>query len=252
MEAHRLAAYFPIMEGEKFDKFVEDIKLNGQLEPIVTFKGEILDGVNRFKACQFLGIEPMFKEYKGADPLHYVISVNVHRRHLSESQLGIISNEMLPEFEKEAKKRQGNYSGTTGPEVDTLVIDSEGFARAREQVAKEFGIGGRTVGRAKRIMEKASPEKVELIKRGKESLFSVDKELKIEAEKERKEKAISEGRTQKTEIEMRIEEQQYIQALESIISKLPKQPPVDWSDKFFGIAQGYANIIINRLEVFNG
>jgi len=249
MKAHRLASYFPIMEGEKFDKFVEDIKKNGQLEPIITFDNQILDGLNRYKACQQLGIEPKFTEYKGKDPLHYVVSVNVHRRHMSVSQLAMVATEMLPEFEEEAEsrrkeKRAETISGALGPQ-ERVEAD-----RSSEQVAQEFGISGKSVRRAKRVKEQA-PEKVEAIVQGRENIRSVDTELRMNAEKERKEKAIAEGRTEKPVLQMRIEEQQYIMALESIISKLPKQPPPDWSEKFFGVAKGYANIIINRLEVFN-
>jgi len=250
MKAHRLASYFPIMEGEKFDKFVEDIKENGQLEPILLFDGEILDGVNRYKACQQLGIEPKFTEYKGKDPLHYVISVNVHRRHMTVSQLAMVANEMLPEFEKEAKKRQGIKRDSSKLFEENKVLNNQGFESSSIQVATEFGISDRSVQQAKRIKEKA-PEKVADIISGKESVGSIDLELRAKAEKERKARAVAEGRTEKPEVQMRIEEQQYIMALESIISKLPKTPPTDWSEQFFGVAKGYANIIINRLGVFN-
>ena len=117
MEAHRLASYFPIMEDEKFDKFKDDIKQNGQLEPIITFDNQILDGLNRYRACTELGITPNFIEYKGKDPLHYVISVNVHRRHMTPSQLAMVATEMLPEFEEEAKKTKSDkiaYYRNTG------------------------------------------------------------------------------------------------------------------------------------------
>lgn len=41
MKAHKLAKYFPILEGDEFKMLVEDIRKNGQLNPIVTYKGEI-------------------------------------------------------------------------------------------------------------------------------------------------------------------------------------------------------------------
>jgi len=65
-------------------------------------------------------------------------------------------------------------------------------------------------------------------------------------EKARREKAEAEGRNKKTEIEMRIEEQEYL-----LISRLPKTPPTNWTEKFFNEAKAKANIIMNRLEVFN-
>lgn len=181
MKAHRLASYFPIMEDEKFEKFVEDIKENGQLEPIVTYQGEILDGLNRYRACQRLGIEPKFTEYKGDDPLHYVISINVHRRHMSVSQLAMVATEMLPEFEKEAKKRKG-IKGSASRDAE-VVLNHEGYAKSSLQAAREFGISQPSVERAKRIKEQA-PEKVEAIRQGKETVKSVDNELRIKEARE--------------------------------------------------------------------
>ena len=106
MEAHRLAKYFPLLEGDEFNLLVEDIRKNGQLEPIVTVDGEILDGLNRYRACQEIGIEPVTEEYTGDDPLGYVVSLNVRRRHMDTSQRAMLATEMLPEFEAQAAARK--------------------------------------------------------------------------------------------------------------------------------------------------
>ena len=184
MEAHKLASYFPIMEEEKFEKFKEDIKENGQLEPIITFNNQILDGLNRYRACTELGITPIFKEYKGKDPLHYVISVNVHRRHMSVSQLAMVATEMLPEFEKEAKERQG-IKGSASKDAK-VYTNHEGFSKSALQAAKEFGISQPSVERAKRVKEQA-PEKVPDIISGKVSVGNVDNELRMKAAVDRAE-----------------------------------------------------------------
>jgi len=56
-EIHPLAAEFPDMSEEQIAELAEDIKLNGQLEPIVLLHGKILDGRNRYRACQIAGVE---------------------------------------------------------------------------------------------------------------------------------------------------------------------------------------------------
>lgn len=68
MKVHKYAKYFPILENEEFDLLVEDIKKNGQLEPIIMIGDEILDGVNRYRACKELEIESITEQYKGDDP----------------------------------------------------------------------------------------------------------------------------------------------------------------------------------------
>ena len=104
---HPLADLFPLMAGEEFDELVADIKRNELYEKIVLYRGKILDGRNRFNALAKLGISPdrddktYFKNViyahstggeitsRGTDDaaaLAYVISKNIHRRHLTAEQ----------------------------------------------------------------------------------------------------------------------------------------------------------------------
>jgi hypothetical protein len=188
MKAHPLAEYFPVIQGEEFDKLVEDIKKNGQIEPIKTYKGEILDGINRYRACKVAGVEPMFEEWVGDDPLTYVVSVNIRRRHMDKGQRALLATEMLPEFEARAKGRQGRRSdiATSTPKDEdvNLVFDKQGIAKASAQAANEFGVSPKSVERAKRIVEQAPERKADILA-GKASLRSVDAEIAKEKARQR-------------------------------------------------------------------
>jgi hypothetical protein len=86
--AFPLAEIFPEMEGEEFKALVADIKAHGLREPITMFEDLILDGRNRHRACIVAKVEPRFEEFKGdrAAALAFVVSKNIHRRHLTPKQ----------------------------------------------------------------------------------------------------------------------------------------------------------------------
>lgn len=84
---HPLSAAFPAMSDEDFQALKDDIEINGQREPVMIFEGMVLDGWHRYRACVDLGLKPQqFTFPEGDDPVAFVLSQNLHRRHLSASQ----------------------------------------------------------------------------------------------------------------------------------------------------------------------
>ena len=84
-----------------------DILENGQREPIWIYDGKIIDGRNRYRACRDAGIEPALRTWNGEGSLvQFVVSLNLHRRHLTSSQRAAIAAEALEQLKAEAKERQ--------------------------------------------------------------------------------------------------------------------------------------------------
>jgi hypothetical protein len=85
---HPLADLFPLMEGEEFDALVTDIKAHGLHESITLFEGMVLDGRNRARVCAAAKVEPRYSPFQGDENAAraYVISKNIHRRHLTQEQ----------------------------------------------------------------------------------------------------------------------------------------------------------------------
>jgi hypothetical protein len=90
-KVHPVADLFPMLPEEELRDLAEDIKVRGQLQPIVLDKaGAILDGRNRFAACKLAGVEPEFVVYEGDDPDGYALAVNISRRHMTKGQQAIV------------------------------------------------------------------------------------------------------------------------------------------------------------------
>jgi hypothetical protein len=79
---HRLSQLFPLLEGGEFDELVEDVRRHGVREAIWLYEEKILDGRNRQRAAAVAGFPCPTRTYDGDDPLGFVISLNLKRRHL--------------------------------------------------------------------------------------------------------------------------------------------------------------------------
>lgn len=89
-EFHELANEYPMIEGDEFENFAENIAKQGILEPIVRYQGKILDGRNRYRAAKAVGHKFTERDFKdlapSLDPEEFVSSRNDHRRNLDNKQ----------------------------------------------------------------------------------------------------------------------------------------------------------------------
>jgi N6-adenosine-specific RNA methylase IME4/ParB-like chromosome segregation protein Spo0J len=165
IEFHPLANLFPLMEGKDFTALVADIRENGLHEPIALYDGKILDGRNRYHACLKAGIEPTFTAYTGDDPVAYVVSLNLHRRHLSESQRAMV-----------AAKLATLKDGQRADLVEGLPI---GRASAL------LNVGERSVGRAREVQEHGAAELVHAVEQGAVSVSAAANVASLPADEQR-------------------------------------------------------------------
>jgi N6-adenosine-specific RNA methylase IME4 len=146
---HLLADLFPLIEGDEFAALAEDIRANGLREPVVLFQGQILDGRNRYRACETAGVACRFVEYAGRDPVGFVISMNLRRRHLDDSQRAMVAAKL-------ATLRQGDNQHTEGLPI----------GRSSELL----NVGERSVARAREVLDHGVPELQQAVERGEVSV----------------------------------------------------------------------------------
>ena len=93
-EFHPAANLFPLVEQQVLAELAADIVANGLIEPIWRHRdGRIIDGRNRWLACEMAGVECRHRTYTRDDEtiVAFVISKNLHRRHLTTDQRAAIA-----------------------------------------------------------------------------------------------------------------------------------------------------------------
>jgi hypothetical protein len=99
LSVHPAADLFPLMSETELRELGENIRADGLVSPIVLHQGKLLDGRNRLDAMELVGIKMdwagdyinkldgfVVELTGGRDPYGYVISANLHRRHLTTEQ----------------------------------------------------------------------------------------------------------------------------------------------------------------------
>lgn len=92
---HPLAGLFPMLSDSELAELGEDIATRGQEQPVWLLDGKILDGRNRDEACHRIGIDAWTQDYAGDDPLGFVLSLNLRRRHLNEVQRAMVAAKIV-------------------------------------------------------------------------------------------------------------------------------------------------------------
>jgi hypothetical protein len=172
MKHHPISELFPMMDAAEYEALREDIRRFGLREPVVFYEGAVLDGRNRLRACLELGVSPETRIWDGdGSAVAFVISKNLHRRHLTSSQRAACAVSAMPHLEEEAKERQREHGGTApGLGKETLPqkvgeVKDRHAGEATQQAAEIFGTNRQYVAVAEKVKER-DPELFERVKSG--------------------------------------------------------------------------------------
>jgi ParB-like chromosome segregation protein Spo0J len=179
LPVHPACELFPALSDEQFQALKKDIEKNGVLHDIISWKGQLIDGRHRIQACEELGIEWQGKVVEmdeSADPIVWAVSCNLHRRHLSQSQLSIVADKIRALHDAEAKARQkaggGDKKSSTAKAAkkktvkENLPEPKKPAAQARDKAAAMVGVSGKLADAARTVRKKGTPELAAAVESG--------------------------------------------------------------------------------------
>ena len=146
---HPVADIFPAMSDTEFRELVEDIREHGQREPVWMLEDKrVIDGKHRVKACVELGRSVEARVYHGSETSveAFVVSLNLKRRHLNDSQRAMVGNRL-------ANLKEGR------PEKTALIQ-----AVSQSDAAEQMKVSRFSIQRAAVVQRDGAPELIAAVR----------------------------------------------------------------------------------------
>jgi hypothetical protein len=184
-ETHPAADVFPLLDESALNELAKDIAAHGLREPIWriwiddpqagngTRKPLILDGRNRLLACERARIEPTFRNYEGNDPVGFVVSLNLHRRHLTVAQRAFVAEAI-------ANLQAGSNQWVSTGRDPLLAISIP-------EAAKLLGLSPASVSNARVVKREGVPELADAVVAGSVGLRTAAEIAKLPHDEQRAE-----------------------------------------------------------------
>lgn len=184
---HPLAELFPLIEGQAYWDLVADIREHGVREPVVMLDGMVLDGRNRYLAAREAGRPVPVVQYEGDDPLGYVVSLNLKRRHLSESQRAMVAAK-LAKLPPGRPAETAPIEAVSQPKAAELLNVSRSAVqrahvvqdRATPALVAAVDLGAVSVSAAAEVAKLPEPVQVEIVEGGPVAIREAAKNIRAE------------------------------------------------------------------------
>ncbi|ODA67649.1 hypothetical protein A7A08_01684 [Methyloligella halotolerans] len=203
--AHRLADLFPMMSADEHAALVADMRENGFREgcEIILYEGQILDGRNRYSCAREAGVTPLVTNFfasRDGDPLRYVISRNLNRRHLNETQRAWVASQVASYTHGGDRRSASDQAANLPLETEApknsanLPNKAEGVEQRDEpapkvsqaDAAKLFNVSERSVRDAAKVGKSGIDELNEAVRAGHLSISAAAKAAMLPPETQRR------------------------------------------------------------------
>ena len=194
--AHPIAEWFPLLDEPALAEMAASIAREGQLEPCVVWGSQLVDGRNRWLACERAGVEPrvVSREFRDdSEAGRWIVAQNVHRRHLTTSQRAMLAARALPLYEEPARERQREAASEAAAarprdeagrlQVPANLPEPGAVPRhereARSEAASAFNVSPRAVQAAKAVATRGVPELAQAVADGEVSVSAAEQVTKL-------------------------------------------------------------------------
>ncbi len=185
MNAHPVADIFPVLGDAEYEMLRESIRKDGQKHACVDWTDEngecwLLDGRNRLRACEELGIAPRFETFVGSeqDAVDLAASLNVARRQSTPGQRAAAAVELVDVYKE--RFPQGRHHPANVPAEDN-----------RDRAARVTGATPRYVSDLAWV-KRERPDLFEAVKQGRKTANAAIQATRGGASKKRERDPLSE------------------------------------------------------------
>jgi hypothetical protein len=189
---------FPEMSLEEFNRLKEDMQTNGfdPNYPIMLYDNQILDGWNRYRACEELKKTPLFDHFAGNDEEAMALVMRSNkRRNLSDERLTALalqSDDMMKAIQKQVEEGRrakliGNDNAkkekTITPNSDSSILRDKNENTTIAKIAETIGVKKNQVEKIMKL-QKENPVGAEQVADGKTTTRKLNAEKKAKLAKE--------------------------------------------------------------------
>ena len=185
----------PKLTAEEYEGLEKSIIQDGCRDKIITWKGYIIDGHNRYEICKKhnIAFEVLEKDNfeTEADVKLWMIYNQIGKRNLTNIQKAELAIQIEKIEQVKAKARQGirndlkesnivsdlvqsenesDISETNQSNIRSELTESNASGKSLEKAAKAVGVGYGTVYKTKQILAKAPEEVIEKVRKGDVSI----------------------------------------------------------------------------------
>ena len=151
------------------------------------------------------------------DPVRYVLSLNLHRRHLDETQRAMIAARAKDQFAKQAKEREHRRKCTLT--AVTVENSTQSQGKSRDKAGAAVGVSGYSVNAASKVLENGSKQLQELCDSGQVAVSAAAKIADLP--KQRQNELIATAKTEPGSIK---------KAVAQAAKHVPKKTNAEWSE----------------------